>query len=305
MRPDAAVPKVCDADGISNCKCMNLASWGAPASKSYGSGSGDNTNEFEAWLTTKSNATVSFAITKPGPITLEYLNGFDVILLQDLRAWTFSSDEIAAFQQWIGEGGGVMALSGYFSDDALEINNTNALLSNSGMSLLATEVPGQSCSDAAAIAGSTTLCPNSKASATGKCYCWGNSLPLTEWNPDQPTIKDSLTAVGAFRGRAVNPGTGTVVVSYGGTPVGATSVVGTGKVFIFGDEWVTYTSQWTTGGQPTTDPYNPCWNETAAASCLAGQVYQAKQFWYNSLKYVSPPTECDFVIKEPEIVIMQ
>jgi hypothetical protein len=288
---------------------MNLASFGAPASKSYGSGN-DSTTEFETWLTTKSNASVTFytnkADTQVPTITLDWLNNFDVILLQDLRTWTFTADEVAAFQAWMTAGGGVMALSGYFSDNATEIDNTNLLLSNTGMSLLATEEPGQACSVPAAITGSQAICPNTKASSTsGKCYCWGNSLPLTEWNTAHAIYTTgNLKAVGAFRGRAVNPGTtGETVVSFGTTPVGATTTVGSGKVFIFGDEWVTYTSQWLNGGQATNSEYDPCWDEVASTSCLAGHVYQTMQFWYNSIKYVSPPTECDFVIETPEVII--
>jgi hypothetical protein len=286
---------VCDETG-QNCKCINLASLGASASKSYGTGN-DSTTEFETWLTTKSNATVTFFPTRQ-TLTAEWLAGFDVLILQDLRGWAFTAEEIAALDAWINGGGGIVGLSGYFSDNAAEIEPTNALLANTGMALLATEVPGQTCT-----AASAAVCPNSKTSNSAKCYCWGNSLPLTDW-ADTPFARD-LKAVGAFRGRAVAPGDGTTVVSYEGTAVGAYKQVGQGKVFLFGDEWVTYTSQWLSGGQPTTDPYNPCWDETAGASCLAGQVFQAKQFWYNAIVNVSPLTECDFVIKEPEVIIIQ
>jgi hypothetical protein len=85
--------------------------------------------------------------------------------------------------------------------------------------------------------------------------------------------------------------------------VGATAPLGAGKVFLFGDDWVTYTSQWLNGGQATTDPNNPCWDATAAASCLTGQVFQVKQFWYNCINYVAPPTECAFVVKDPSVVL--
>jgi hypothetical protein len=320
--PDAAVrrQKVCDANG-ENCKCINLASIGAAASKSYGTGS-DSTNEFESWLSTKSNANVTFFIDKPGTIDMTWLNNYDVILIQDLRKWVFTVAEQQAFQQWINEGGGVIALSGYFNDDALEILNPNGLLAPTGMSILADEVPSQNaCTTADGIAAGNLVCPNSptntNANPASKCFCWGNSYPVSDFTANHP-IAVNVKAVGAFRGRAVNVGTGNVVASVGGVPVAGEITVGKGKVFIFGDEWVTYTSQWTTGGQPVTtvDPYNPCWvDQTTAAtnpvtgapftSCLAGQVFQAKQFWYNAVSFVSPPTQCDFVIKEPEVIIIQ
>jgi len=280
-----------------NCsKCITLASFGTPASKSYGTAS-DTTTEFESWLTSTSNADVTFVLKKPASFTLEWLNAFDVIILQDLRTWTFTTDEVAAFQSWIAGGGGVIALSGYYTSDTTEIAPTNQLLAKTGLSLLATETPGQTCA-----VSSATLCPNTKASATPKCYCWGNTLPITSWNLVHP-IATNLTAIGSFRGRAVSPGTGVTVADYEGTPVAAASSIGAGKVFLFGDETVTYVSQWLAGGSPTTDPYNPCWDEQAATSCLAGHVFQYKQFWFNAISYVAPASMCTFKIADQGVIL--
>jgi hypothetical protein len=143
---------------------------------------------------------------------------------------------------------------------------------------------------------------------------------VTDFTATHP-IALNVKAIGAFRGRAVNVGTGNVVASIGTVPVAGEITVGKGKVFIFGDEWVTYTSQWTTGGQAATtvNPYDPCWTDPLTAadntstepvskftSCLAGQVFQAKQFWYNAVAFVSPTnTACNFVIEEPEVIIIQ
>jgi len=287
----------CDANN--NCaKCITLVSLGAPASKSYGTGN-DSTTEFESWLTNTSNAAVTFVNAKVA-LTADFLNQYDVVLLQDLRAWgTFTPDEIATFQAWIEGGGGVIALSGYFSDGSAEIVPTNQLLAGTGLSLMPTEVPGQTCD-----VSSSTLCPNSKASASAKCYCWANSLPITQFTPGTP-FAANVAAVGSFRGRQVNPGDpANVVANYLGSPVAAYKPVGTGKVFVFGDEWITYTSQWLSGGQPTTDPYNPCWDEVAATSCLAGHVFQVKQFWYNSIVNVSPPSQCNFKIVDEGVILL-
>jgi hypothetical protein len=291
---------VCDIDGA-NCKCHHFASLGTPSSKSYGTGT-DATNEFENWLVTKTNAQISFFLTKPETLTLAWLSYYDIILLQDLRKWTLTPQEIESFQSWVRLGGGVIALSGFYSDDATEIENTNALISVSGMHLLATETASQGCTDAAALASSQLLCPNNSTSS--KCYCWGNSTPLTEWNETHP-VRKNVTAIGGYRGRAVDPGiSGTTVLSFGGIPVGATRDVNVGKVFLFGDEFVTYFSQWINGGQKVTtgDPYNPCWDTVANTSCQSGHVYQIKQFWYNALKYVAPKTACEFAVNEPEVI---
>jgi hypothetical protein len=290
---------MCDPDGA-NCKCHQLASFGTPASLSYGSGN-NPTNEFENWLVTKTNAKISFFLTKPETLTLDWLSNYDIIVLQDLRKWTLSPQEIESFHSWVRMGGGVMALSGFYSTDATEIENTNALLSKTGMRLLATETAGQGCTGNAAIVSSQLVCPNS--STSGQCYCWGNSIPLTEWNETHP-IHKNVTAIGGYRGRAVDPGvSGTTVLSYGGIPVGATRDGNEGKVFLFGDEFVTYFSQWINAGQPAkSDPYDPCWDAVAKTGCLSGHVYQIKQFWYNAIKYVAPKTACEFVVNEPDVI---
>lgn len=35
----------------------------------------------------------------------------------------------------------------------------------------------------------------------------------------------------------------------------------------------------------------------------ADNVFQTKQFWYNLIAYVAPPTECNFVVNEPEVAL--
>jgi hypothetical protein len=294
--------KECDSSGA-NCTCTTVASLGSPASRSYGNaaeGVPDTVNAFHSWLLDKSNLqSVQFYTTKPAPLTAAWLAQWDVLILQDLRSWSFSADEIAAFRAWVKGGGGVIALSGYFSDNNAEIVQTNTLLYSTGMQLLATAAPGQDCSTA--IAESNTVCPNSNASRSYKCFCWGNALPLVDWNTAHP-IAANLTAIGGFRGRAVSVGSGTTVISFQSTPVGATANLGDGKVFLFGDETVTYESMWLTAGQVTSSIYNPCFDSTASVSCLSGHVFQYKQFWYNALKYVIPPSECTFAINEASVI---
>jgi hypothetical protein len=115
----------------------------------------------------------------------------------------------------------------------------------------------------------------------------------------------NIKAVGAYMGRQVSPGDATVVATYSGKTVAASKEIGTGKVFMWCDEWVTYTSQWS-GGQKSGNPdqWNPCYNSATSEWLTADVALQTMQFWYNSIMYVSPPTECTFVINEPEHVIL-
>ena len=108
-----------------------------------------------------------------------------------------------------------------------------------------------------------------------------------------------MTAVGAFHGRSVNaPAGAEIVASQGALVYGATVQVDNGRVFMFADEWVSYTSQWTGAGVADdcmNDPNHSCYGTSAATS------YQVPQFWYNAIVWVSGGIDC-FDIEEPTIV---
>jgi len=294
-------PKVCDANG--RCTCLNLASLGAAASKSYGVGSDgqpSSTNAFDEWLTTKSNAAVTFEYTYK-PLTPEYLATLDVIILQDLRTWNLSASDVRNLSDWVAQGGGLIALNGYMNNDDAEVTASNNAISFTGMSYLGGGPSGSVPGTEACPASSQQLCPQSNSAC---CYCWNNTYPVLDWDKAHPIAK-SITAVGAYMGRQVVAGDGTVVATYGGKTIAASKVVGTGKAFLWCDEWVTYTSSWS-GGQKSgpADQYSPCYNSATSQWATAENALQSMQFWYNAIHWVSPPTECDFVINEPEHVIL-
>ena len=90
----------------------------------------------------------------------------------------------------------------------------------------------------------------------------------------------------------------------------------TGRIFSWGDEWVIYSNQWApaTGCTPSNqqqDQYNKCWVPAAADGSTEGffhsvtSLYQTKQFWYNAINWVAPPNECNFVIDDPEVIIIR
>jgi hypothetical protein len=78
--------------------------------------------------------------TKP-TLTPDFLSAYKVIILASLSDdsnvgpfWTFSTAEVAAFQDWIeNKGGGVITLTGYSSDGG-ETTPTNQLTAFSGVS---------------------------------------------------------------------------------------------------------------------------------------------------------------------------
>ena len=141
-----------------------------------------------------------------------------------------------------------------------------------------------------------TTCPDNL------CTCADGSIAFNNWltaYADNPTITHDLKKVGIYYGRPVScTGTDCQVFatdpSKGGGNVGVAKVVGSGRIFAWGDEWVTYTSQW--GLTPTQ------WdNATTYPQCVgrtAESIYSVPQFWNNAFKWVAPAATC-FTITQP------
>jgi len=269
-------PLNCDDAG--HCSCVNIASIGQPAH--YG-----DTTAFTDWLNAKSTAAVDMYTAHP-TLTPDFLSKYDVVLIQWLTAgnsgpyWTFTDDEVAALKAWVNDGGGLIALSGYDSNSQ-EVVPLNRLLSFSDISYDADDV--------------LAACPSSVASS---CYCWGNSVPLGPWAAGP--IGKSLTQVGAFHGRSINPGTASVDCSDASHVYAVHETIGKGRVVAYTDEWVTYTSQWLgTSSINTssmyTDPNNACYQKSAA------NVFQVPQFWFNVISWEAQ-SKCIFTIRDPGVI---
>lgn len=279
--PDGGRPMRCDANG--QCACINIASFGKPAH--YGNGN-DNTDAFQSWLNSKSSARVDL-ITTHTPFTAEFLKNYDVLILQALEDgeqgpfWTFSDSELKAVSDWVNDGGGIISMMGY-GNDAREVEPSNQLLKFSGISYNKDDVLAQ--------------CANNL------CYCWGNTIPISGFMAGHP-VSANLTQIGGFHGRSINAGDGTVLATNAGSNVAVAKTIGQGKVFVFADEWVTYTSQWLgTGQQQTINTYDPCYDAAHNYMMTADKVFQVPQFWYNAIKWTAPATQCDFTIDNPTIV---
>jgi len=269
--------------------CVRIGMFGRPPSYGAMQNGTDNTDALKNWLNAHVKAGTSVdTVTTDTPITSDLLGKYDVIILQALEEreggpyWMFSSDELATFETWVRMGGGAIALTGYGAQ-AAEVNPTNQLLAFTGMSY--------NMDDAFA------TCPDNC------CYCAGSSIPVHGWHADHP-IAANVTAVGAFHGRTVNAGGADLVASEGSAVYGATKSLDAGRVFLFFDEWVTYSSQWTqaagTGGftpdASCSDPNNVCNGRTPTAG------YQVPQFWYNALKWASGNATCfDFTADVPVV----
>jgi hypothetical protein len=258
-------------DGGTGGPCVRIGMIGRLPT--YGAVPGmDSTAALQQWLNSKSTAVVATYVSDT-PITAEFLGQYDVLILQALEAaergpyFQYDATEVAAFEAWVRAGGGVITLTGYGAAPA-EVDPTNQLMAFTGLSYAKDDIW---------ITGS---CPDND------CCCASNSVPVTGWNAAHP-VAANITRVGAFYGRSVL-GAGDVVAQ-GASVYGATKQMDMGRVFMFADEWVTYTSQWDGTGAMTcaTDPaHNYCTNR------LAPQYYQVPQFWYNAIKWASGDRMC-------------
>ena len=80
---------------------------------------------------------------------------------------------------------------------------------------------------------------------------------------------------------------GTIIIrqsgsgSAGAVNLGYTNTVGSGNVFPWCDEWVTYTSEW---------------------DDVSGTM-RVEQFWYNTITYLTPTDACKVVINDTHIIV--
>jgi hypothetical protein len=278
-----ARPQRCDDSG--DCKCMSIGSLGKVAH--YGSNNNDTTDAFQTYLNTKSNARMTL-LTNRVTLTPDLLASYDVLILQALEDseyigfWSYSQAEINTLAEWVRAGNGLIVLTGYGSV-ADEVNPDNQLLSFAGITYGKTDT--------------FTACPDNY------CYCTDSSIPFAGWQSRSFICANMIASngqpgeVGVFHGRSITckdtaEGPCQIVATdpQGGI-VGVGKTIGKGRVFVWGDEWVTYTSQW--GG--TNSHGADCNGHTAS------EIYDVPQFWYNVIRWVLPDASC-FNIADPIVV---
>jgi hypothetical protein len=234
-----------DANGDGVCDCLNIATIGEIGPWSNGG------NVFKDWLNSRS----PLGAVELGDqvLTDDLLKPYQVIVVlyvstSELSAQgrtlaahhTFSADEVAAFERWVRAGGGVMTTIGYTSDEANEVVNVNRLLAPLGM-----------------------------AYSTTKLDLGGY---ITNWTPHDLTMGVS----NIFTDNGVEPdGPNAMVLARDASNRVAleASQADSGRVVVWGDEWITYDSQW----QAVSDQ-------------------QVARFWLNILKWLSPPKVCQVAI---------
>ena len=229
-------------DGI--CDCLLIATIGIPGR--WGAG-----EIFADWLDGKSDVGATHLTplieegdTRTGEdqtITAALLAPFQVIVIQDVSVLdAFSEDELDAIVAWVEAGGGLMTLIGY--GEPAERANVNAVLGEVGLGY-----------------GETPILPKEG----------GQTVPITMWT--EHPVSEEINRVGVDNGYPVT-GDGIVVARQSGHDVARAKTVGDGKVFVWGDEWITYNSEWDTAD------------------------YQVERFWLNVIKWLTPMEECQVEI---------
>lgn len=217
-------------DGI--CDCLRLATLGAPGT--FGKG-----NVFGSWLNTRSN-TPAVALADM-VLTPALLAQFQIIVVQDLhlqRAYT--KDEIDALEAWVKAGGGLMTLVGYGTPS--ERTNVNSILARFGDSYADKQI----------------LIRKSPSAS---------SVPVTTWLGPHP-VTLGVTRLGFDNGYAT-AGDGTTLAQEAGNDVLKVQEAGMGHLIVWGDEWITYDSEWSEHPD-----------------------YQVAQFWVNSIKWLTVERVC-------------
>ncbi|WP_437828683.1 hypothetical protein [Sorangium sp. So ce1153] len=224
-----------DAGGDGVCDCLRIATLGEPGR--WGDG-----DVFEAWLNKRSiNGAVDL---NDAELTAEELSKHQVIVVQDVSVIgrAYSSAEVEALSDWIAKGGGLMTLIGYGDPDERE--NVNTLLEPLGVGYDEQQIlPRQG----------------------------GSTIPITEWGGAHPVL-DGIQAVGVDTGYPV-AGEGTTLATGDGYDVLKALESGDGRVLVWGDEWITYNSEW-----------------------VEHPDYQVERFWLNAIKWLTPANECQVAI---------
>lgn len=196
---------------------------------------------FDAWLDSRSNeGAVDLVDTV---LSAETLSPYQVIVAQDLSgSHVYSAEEAQALAAWVQGGGGLMTLTGFADPDILD--NVNTLLASFGLSY-----------------GPEQILPRRG----------GQTVPVTEWLEHPVTL--GISQIGVDNGFPVQGGSA-IALEQGFellTPVEA----GLGHVLAWGDEWITYNSEWTEHPE-----------------------YQVELLWVNAIKWLTPATDCQVPIPE-------
>ena len=217
-----------DVGGDGICDCLNIAI--------FGNKGANPSAQFEAWLEAQGTQ-VDRIQTDNTPLSKAILDKYDIVIL-DWLVRNYTPQEAALVADWVGTGGGLMSLTGHVNNNTV-VDRPNSIIKPMGLSYNA-----------------------SKGFFSG---------PVTQWLKPHP-ITDGITSVSFYGGLYIDIvddglGVNTVIGTLPQGPVAVAQERKAGKLFIFGDEWIEFDSEWQ-------------------------QIPQIKKFWANVLGWLSPQNFC-------------
>jgi len=239
-------------DGL--CDCLNIGFLGDIASDA-----GSNTTAFQTWLESRSSVPVT-RLDARAELTTAALAPLQVLIVGNMTARisgnspAYSAAELGALQTWVeNRGAGMMTLAGFTGTES-HMLPTAQLLAPFGL---------------------------------GYDYQGRGAGVLGEGAPPMviagivamhPTV-ENVKALGVYYGYPVI-GDGQVIIRERSFDLAMAKELGKGRVFTFGDEWITQDKLWQPGALPTN--------------------LDVTQFWLNVISWLSPANECKVSI--PKII---
>ena len=305
--PDLKGYQCDDAGNCTQCQPVNILSLGQVAKYGANSGSADNTDAFQAFMNSNTNGTATMTMLKKFTHIRDIPNfdQYNVIILQALEdseyngLWSFDDADAAALRDWVtSKGGAIIAMTGY-GGNTTEVQPLNQLLNGkdnwSGITYNTDDT--------------FNSCPSNM------CYCAYSSVAFNGWQTSCAACaaitvnhdKSTLGKVGIFHGRSINC-TGSDCQVFAKDPtygnVGVAKTIGSGRVVAWGDEWVTYTSQWGLAPDASQSAYDDPNKSPQCVGYTPYQSYAVPQFWYNVFRWAAQ-TSCLTIVLPPTVSTVQ
>lgn len=165
-------------------------------------------SQFQQWLIDRGSSADRI---DPAVVDATVLDAYDVVILDQLTR-EYTAAEATAFDTWVNAGGGLMSMTGHTASPVSAQQWPNSILGPMGLTYQGALLNG----------------------------------PVTNFEIHPISVGlTSVTFLGGFEVVADNPAANDVVGTLpGGQVAGMAQERGSGKVFVWGDEWIEYDSEW-------------------------------------------------------------
>jgi hypothetical protein len=165
-------------------------------------------SQFQQWLIDRGSSADRI---DPALVDATVLDAYDVVILDQLTR-EYTAAEATAFDTWVSAGGGLMSMTGHTASTVSAQQWPNSILGPMGLTYQGALLNG----------------------------------PVTSFELHPISVGlTSVTFLGGFEVVADNPAVNDVVGTLpGGQVAGMAQERGAGKIFVWGDEWIEYDSEW-------------------------------------------------------------